>query len=481
MKPDEFHQLVNKTNRKKKLEEFDTTMLNWLKIYPDIKSAQIVDWLKEHYKVESINERTARRHINRLRIEHDIEKPNKTRDYQALQQLPPGQQVQVDFGQLKVNKVQGGQVVLYFAAFILAHSRYIYAYFLDRPFKTIDLIQAFHRCFDYYGGIPQEVAIDQDKLMIVSENNGDVIYTYEFERFVQEHKVHMYVCRKADPESKGIVESGAVRYIKHSFMPNRVFHDQSSYQVLFEAWLERTGNKRCHGTIKKVPAEVFHTIEKQHLRPAPRVEIYLTPILTRNVNKDNTIWFNSNRYSVPLGTYNRIKQVKIDVDEDKAILYILDLKDSIQLTDHKISLEKGKLIQNRNHLRDYSEKIKDLLESMVEKLGEDYRNYLSEIYKVKPRYIRDQFKVIKKLITTHGLAQVQTAIKYCETHQMIGASDVTDVVELINIEFKKEIETKIQLIQPKTITDKIMTIQTVKRDIGQYCDLVGELDEQANG
>lgn len=175
-----------------------------------------------------------RRRISQLREKHDIKKPSKTRDYQALQQLPPGLQLQLDFGQRKVERASGGSLTLYFAAFILAHSRYLYGYFLDRPFKTQDLIVALGWCFDYLEGIPKEIAIDQDKLMVVSENNGDIIYTYEFEKYIQDKKTQMYVCRKADPESKGILASGAVKYIKHSFIPHRKFNDLKSYQELFE-------------------------------------------------------------------------------------------------------------------------------------------------------------------------------------------------------------------------------------------------------
>jgi len=35
------------------------------------------------------------------------------------------------------------------------------------------------------GGVPKELIFDQDKLMTVSENYGDIIYTYEFEKFKQ--------------------------------------------------------------------------------------------------------------------------------------------------------------------------------------------------------------------------------------------------------------------------------------------------------
>jgi len=47
------------------------------------------------------------------------------------------------------------------------------------------------------------MVIDQDNLLVVSENFGDIIYTDQFKHFVEEQEIRMYVCRKADPESKG--------------------------------------------------------------------------------------------------------------------------------------------------------------------------------------------------------------------------------------------------------------------------------------
>ena len=36
------------------------------------------------------------------------------------------------------------------------------------------------------GGMPEELVFDQDSIVCVSENAGDIIYTYELEKFQQE-------------------------------------------------------------------------------------------------------------------------------------------------------------------------------------------------------------------------------------------------------------------------------------------------------
>ena len=94
-----------------------------------------------------------------------------------------GQQMQVDFGQVSMQNVDGGWTKVYVAAFLLACSRYKYAEMQSRPFTAVDLVHICHNCFRYFGGMPQEMVFDQDSIVCVSENAGDIIYTYEFEKF----------------------------------------------------------------------------------------------------------------------------------------------------------------------------------------------------------------------------------------------------------------------------------------------------------
>jgi len=70
-----------------------------------------------------------------------------------LSELPAGQQMQMDFGQIGLRSSIGRIVTLYFVTFVLAHSRHKYVEWLDRPFTTRDLINAHENAFEYYGGM----------------------------------------------------------------------------------------------------------------------------------------------------------------------------------------------------------------------------------------------------------------------------------------------------------------------------------------
>ena len=117
-----------------------------------------------------------------------------------------------EFDEMYMPNARGtGKTKVRFAVFVLSHSRYKFAYFQSRPFHTVDLITAMTVCFRYFDGMRDEIVVDQDSIVCVSENSGDIILTYEFEKFRQQCGFKVYMCRAADPESKGMVEN-AVRY-----------------------------------------------------------------------------------------------------------------------------------------------------------------------------------------------------------------------------------------------------------------------------
>lgn len=190
-------------------------------------------------------------------------------------------------------------------------------------------------CFRYFDGMPDEIVFDQDSIVCVSENSGDIILTYEFEKFRQQSGFKIFMCRAADPESKGKVEN-AVSYVKHGFLENRLYpFDDGTLNNCAIAWLKRTANAKIHGTTRKIPAEVFKE-ERDHLKPIPIFENHRDLPVRRTVRKDNTIVYGSNRYSVPIGTYTNQKEVEIEVSD--GILKIYTVFHEL-ICEHQISVE----------------------------------------------------------------------------------------------------------------------------------------------
>ena len=262
----EYEEMSSAICRMQYLDKYQGQIIRWLQEFPEMTAAQVCDWLKEHYG-EKASERTVSRYVKQLREEHGLKKSNTPREYEAVPELPMGQQMQVDFGQKVISNVDGGHTRVYVAAFVLSRSRYKYAQVQSRPFTSVDLVRICHDCFLYMGGMPAELVFDQDSIVCVSENAGDIIYLSEFEKFRQECRLSIRMCRGADPERKGKIEN-VVKYIKGNFLSHRLYTDDCILNGSCLEWLERTANAKVHGTTKLVPAEVFQE-EREYLRPLP--------------------------------------------------------------------------------------------------------------------------------------------------------------------------------------------------------------------
>jgi len=151
--------------------------------------------------------------------------------------------MQLDFGEYKFAEDKKAYI---FAA-ILSNSRYKYSAVQNKPFTALDVILHLLECFEYYGGLPDEIIIDQDRTMVVSENHGDIIFTKQFKYFQEEMGLSIHVCRAADPESKGKVEN-LVKFIKSSFFSARTFTNFEEIKVSLSGWLVRTANGRISQT-----------------------------------------------------------------------------------------------------------------------------------------------------------------------------------------------------------------------------------------
>ena len=417
--------------RKRKLDPYREHILSWLKEHPDLSASQIQDWLEERCSFKDVGDSTVRTYFRELREQYHIPKTLTYRSYEAIEELPKGKQMQVDFGEMKVQTVDKRWKKLYTIAFVLSHSRYKYSEWQEHPFTTRDVIRCHENAFEYYGGVTEEIVYDQDKLMTVSENGGDIIYTEEFQAYKQERGFSVYLCRAADPESKGKVEN-VVKFIKRNFAKNRIFYQLETWNEQCLAWLDRKGNYQVHNTIKKRPVEVF-AVEKPHLRKVSSIlsfESNSNSSISRTVHKDNIIKYKSNRYSLPLGTYKPHSENKVYVSIDQNELIITKEPGGEPLATHPLSHGIGQLIKNTDHSRDKTKGIQAYMYTVIEVFedSEKIGVFLEEIHLRYPRYIRDQLQLIKKAANDYK-PFIQQALDKCIEQKLWSANDLRDLAE----------------------------------------------------
>jgi transposase len=399
MSPDEYAQLAtNAKCRSKKIDKYKDEILEWITDFRDMSAAQILDWIKERYGDVDFKERSLRLYISKLREEYNLPKAESIRQFEEVAELPMGYQAQVDMGQIWLKRLDGSKLKLYCFAMVLAHSRFKYILWADRPFTSLSFIDAHNRAFEYLGGMPAEIVYDQDRVLTVSENNGDIIYTEGFQNYINTMKYKVRLCRGFDPQSKGKIEA-VVKYAKYNFAINRTFVDVDSFNEDSLKWLNRTGNGKKHEITKKVPAEVF-TLEKEHLLPVPELfEKNSSDIsLTYAVRKNNIVLYKQNRYQVPKGTYAPGKEVKLLLQGAK--VDIADIETGEIIVSHQISAKQGELVKIIHPERDIHNTVDAIYEKALALLGstDNAKILLDNIRKEKVRYCKDQLGVIMLLV-----------------------------------------------------------------------------------
>ena len=115
------------------------------------------------------------------------------------------------------------------------------------------------------GGRPTQLVIDQDAVFVAEETYVEVIKTRVFDDFCSEQDLKLWVCRKADPESKGPIEN-SVGFVKKNYFSARNITCIDDVLKSLPGWVERKNN-RLHMATFRLPLEIFESVEQKTLRP----------------------------------------------------------------------------------------------------------------------------------------------------------------------------------------------------------------------
>lgn len=420
--------LIKQSERKKELQPYESFVKERLELYQDTSTAQMHDWLKEHYAdFPKVSAKTVFNFVNWVRGKFNLPRIIIHRQYHPIEEMPYGKQAQVDFGEYNLRTSNGTRAKVFFFTLVLSRSRFKYVWFTDHYFTAELAIEAHERAFEYIKGVPDEIVYDQDKVFIVDENKGDIVLTDKFRAYTREKSFTLHFCRKADPQSKGKVEN-VVKYVKQNFLYNRTYFNIETLNDEAMGWLGRTANALPHAFTQKDPYSEL-IIEQPYLKPFTAKILPTTTAVNYTVRKDNTISFKSNLYSLPLGTYSgRGCQVAVCNEQGELII---SGKDNKEICRHKIASGKGLKIINTDHKRDKSAVINEMIEELCLLLEkpEKVRQWLSSIRIAKPRYIRDQLLIIKQTIQQEpDSSLINQALEYCFDNKITSAMDFKAIV-----------------------------------------------------
>jgi hypothetical protein len=425
--------LVQSSTRNKILDSYEKFVTDRLLEYQDTSTAQMHDWLKEHHPdLPDVSPRTVFNFVMCLRQKHNIPLIPRYREYFPVEELPYGEQAQVDFGEYNMQLSNGNRKKVNFFAMVLSRSRMKYICFLDKPFTAENVIGSHEKAFAFFGGIPRTLVYDQDRTMVVDENIGDIILTATFKQYTKTRDFRLHFCRKADPESKGKIEN-VVQYVKKNFLYNRTYFDIDTLNNQAVHWLGRTANFLPHNYTKKTP-QSEHLIEKGYLNPYTPLTIENGHHKIYHLRKTNTISYKSNFYTVPSGTYQGTGST-VSVMEKDGVIRIYNQQQELLCT-HELSTQKGKTIINTNHRRDTSKNLDEMINQTTACFTNEIlaREYLGKIRNKQPRYTRDHLQAMLKTLANNNKHAADKALEFCNKNNLFNGQEWIDVFNVFTHE-----------------------------------------------
>jgi len=402
--------------------------------FAKLNMSSVYDYLEERYGQLPVNEQTLRNYISYLIQTDKLRLDERLRTYTKVPQLPFGKQMQLDFGQYRC---RGGLKLFIFAA-VLSASRYKYVVFQDHPFKTRQVIDHLLSCFSYFGGVPEELVIDQDRLMVVSENAGDIIYTDDFKYFIEEQEIGMYVCRKDDPETKGKIEN-VVKYVKRNFLSIRDFKSIEEASTSVFEWLKRRANGKISQATKKIPA-ILIANEREHLRPVGNSIFRKGSLIgreERDVSDKDRISVNACGYQLP--SKYRNKTVEVYITKHK--VFVFDIYTGEEIVEYDLSLIPGKDISKRAYRRGSEKNLQELKDHVVDMfIAENWKRFTAMNFKAFPRYIRDQCVEAKRYFEVKDIDIfiLERALEYCLENNTPSFANLNDTYAYFKREHERD-------------------------------------------
>jgi len=230
----------------------------------------------------------------------------------------PGKQLQNDWGAI-VTHVGGCEQKVHFSVNTLGFSRRFHFWCTDRE-DAEHTDEGLVRSFEYFGGVPREVLVDNQKSAVISHRIGErVQFNPRFLDLAGHYGFVPRACRPHRARTKGKDER-MVGYIKHNFfLRYRVFESLAHLNQLAEQWLREEADPRVHGTVREVVIERFQR-EAGHLMALAAVRYDTCYREPRFVHGDGYIDVRGNRYSVPDCFCGREVEVRIGLEGELQVL-----------------------------------------------------------------------------------------------------------------------------------------------------------------
>lgn len=276
---------------------------------------------KVHQLLERLKVEVPYSSLHRFAVKH-CGFADKRRLTVRLADCEPGEEAQVDFGRLGLvpDPETGRRQTVHALLVTLVHSRHQYVHITCSQ-KLSDLIEGIEDAWEFFGGVPARVIIDNLKAAVTKADRYDPVFQRVFEEYADYRGFEIDAAVAGHPKGKPHVERN-VPYVRDNFFRGETWLDSEHVKREAIRWCVKTAGTRTHGTTKQQPLAVFENVEKAALTPLDvEKERFDTPLWGEcTIHPDHHISFGKALYSVPTKYVRQRKKLKVDVRGDSRLV-----------------------------------------------------------------------------------------------------------------------------------------------------------------
>ena len=213
--------------------------------------------------------------------------------------VEPGELAEVDFGRLGLlpDPATGRRRVVYALVVTLVFSRHQYVHLTHRQ-KVADLIEGLEDAWEFFGGVPNRVVLDNLKAAVVKPDRYDPAFQRTFDDYASHREFVIDAAMPRHAKGKPHVER-QVPYVRDNFFRGETFTCLQDAQQAALRWCSRVAGLRIHGTTRKRPFEQFEALEKPRLKPIEKERFDTPDWAELLIHPDFHVRYQYALYSVP--------------------------------------------------------------------------------------------------------------------------------------------------------------------------------------
>lgn len=374
-------------------------------------------------------------------------------------ELPPGREIQVDYGKVGTfydSKTQKNKTLYAFCG-ILAHSRLPFIEFVFTQTQT-SFVQSHINMFEHFEGVVDYISLDNLKSGVLKPDLYEPKINKTYQEMADYYDVFLNPCRVATPTDKGKIER-FIQVAREIFLELKHIYPNDNLIELnkkVKKWCKEEYGMNEHGTTRIAPLVSYHNDEKKTLKSLPESPFEICEWKKAKVHPDQFITVNKKRYSLP------VQYIKEEVWV-KSYEYKLEIY-------HHFKLIRTYLIPNRSleyEASDFPEVIREMMDG-------GYPKYL--LNKART-YGENAYRLIERVLTPHaylnsrrakGILDILEKYHHLPVFEEIIAKAITRSIKLpksLKLIFEEEMNRHCLDIKEQEVSE---TQKAMTRDIKYY-------------